>query len=159
MSEGARNNVRVAIVGLGNELLMDDGIGIHAIRLLQESPPEGVTLEEVGTSALYALDLLESADEVIAIDAVQAGGTPGTIYRFDSGQAHESAQSASLHDLGIVAALRMLPEGKRPRVTILGVEPKRVDYGMELTPEVKAALPAVVEAAREIAREKKSGPR
>ncbi|MHC4499981.1 MAG: hydrogenase maturation protease, partial [Planctomycetota bacterium] len=61
----------VAIVGLGNLLLSDDGVGIHAVRQLQKDPPEGVAVAEVGTAALRAQELLGQADIVIAIDAVE----------------------------------------------------------------------------------------
>lgn len=144
----------IAIVGLGNELMTDDGVGIHAIRLLQQDSPEGVILAEVGTSPLKAQDLLEEVDEVIAIDAVTAGDKPGSVYVFD-GQDAELSDQLSLHNLGIIGTLRLMPENQRPKVTILGVEPEIIDYGMELSPTVRNSLPLVVKTARKIANEKK----
>ncbi|MHC4664467.1 MAG: hydrogenase maturation protease [Planctomycetota bacterium] len=144
----------VAIVGLGNLLLSDDGVGIHAVRQLQKDPPEGVAVAEVGTAALRAQELLGQADIVIAIDAVEAHGRPGSVYRFDAKDALRPRQ-ASLHDLGIIGVLRLLPERSRPEVTILGVEPQIVDYGIELSPAVHAALPQVIEVACKIAEEVK----
>jgi hydrogenase maturation protease len=141
---------RILIAGLGNLLLMDDGVGIHSIYELQKAPPPGVTLAEVGVALLPALHLFEEADKVLAIDAMQAGGEPGTIYSFGPRDVAEAECQASLHELGLVAALRFLPEDQRPEVAILGVEPEKIDYGMELTPVVAAALPELVRAAREI---------
>ena len=141
----------VAIIGLGNVLLADDGAGVHAVRELLKEPPEGVIVAEIGTAVLRAQELLERADVVIAIDAVKADGPPGSIYRFNSCDAHMS-KSFSIHDLGIIAMLRLLPEHSRPAVIILGIEPQLIDYGMELSPPVQAELPRLVDAARCIAR-------
>jgi hydrogenase maturation protease len=143
---------RVAIVGLGNVLLADDGVGVHALEVLRKAPPPGVRLAVIGTVALGALDLLEEADFVIAIDAVRAGGPPGTIYRFDAREA-DVGQRVSLHDLGVIGALRLLPDHSRPEVTVVGVEPERVEYGVELTPTVRAVLPCVVDVVRKVADE------
>lgn len=142
-----RKHIDAAIVGLGNVLLTDDGVGVHAIRQLQENPPEGIILAEVGTALLDALDLLHSVDVVVAIDAVQAGGAPGSTVCLDLADA-DMRQDLSLHDFGIAAAVQSLPADTRPAVTILGVEPAVLDYGMQLSPAVQAALPHVVCKAR-----------
>jgi hydrogenase maturation protease len=146
-------NIDVLVLGLGNELLTDDGVGIHAVRMLGQEPPmEGVVVAQVGTAILHAQDLLEQAVAVIAIDAVQAGDKPGSIYRFDVDQARIN-QSVSLHDLGIVGVMQLIPQQDRPAVTILGVEPQSLDYGMDLSPAVKAVVPRVVQIVRTIATE------
>jgi len=148
-----RRRPRILIAGLGNEILMDDGVGIHAVRALREDLTKGVRAVEVGTSVLDALHLFEWADNVLAIDAVEAGRDTGTIYRFDVGDAQQTGVKASLHELSIVAALRFLPESARPEVTILGVEPETIDYGLELSPKVQASLAGLVRAARDIVTE------
>ena len=148
-----RRRPRILIAGLGNEILMDDGVGIHAVRALREDLTKGVRAVEVGTSVLDALHLFEWADNVLAIDAVEAGRDTGTIYRFDVGDAQQTGVKASLHELSLVAALRFLPESARPEVTILGVEPETIDYGLELSPKVHASLAGLVRAARDIVTE------
>ena len=145
--------IEVLVVGLGNELLTDDGAGVHVIRLLQNEPPtEGVVFTEVGTAILHAQYLLEQAACVIAIDAVQAGDEPGTLYLFDMDQA-ELNRPASLHELGIVGVLQLIPQQNRPRTVVLGVEPETIDYGMELSPVVRAAAGRVVKIVREMINE------
>jgi hydrogenase maturation protease len=146
-------DIQLTILGLGNELLTDDGVGIHAIRELAQCPPPRAELVEVGTRALDALGLLERSDAVIAIDAVMAEGTPGSVYRFDVQEAQETRGPTSPHSIGIVEALRLLPESSRPRVTVIGVEPERMDVGMELSPRVREALPRVIELATAVARQ------
>ena len=148
-----RRRPRILIAGLGNEILMDDGVGIHAVRALRDNLTKGVRAVEVGTSVLDALHLFEWADNVLAIDAVEAGRDTGTIYRFDVGDAEQTPVQASLHELSLVAALRFLPESARPQVTILGVEPETIDYGLELSPKVQASLAGLVRAARDIVAE------
>ena len=88
-----RRPPRILIAGLGNCLLRDDGIGVHAIRSLQQNPPPGVVVAEVGTAVLDALHLLEWAEKILAIDAMQAGGNPGTLYAFgvDAGRGARDA--------------------------------------------------------------------
>jgi len=140
---------RVLIVGLGNELLGDDGVGVHAVRALLKNPPAGVRAAEVGTRVLRAQQLLEDADVVIAIDAVRAGGRPGTVYRLHAEDV-DMQQSYSLHDMGIAGLLRIMPEDSRPCVIILGVEPETIDYGTDLSPTVRSALGRVVNAAHQI---------
>ena len=76
--------MRVLIAGLGNLLLRDDGVGVHAVRSMGNDLPPGVLAVEVGTAVLDALHLFEEAEMVIAIDAMKAGGAPGTIYSFHS---------------------------------------------------------------------------
>jgi hydrogenase maturation protease len=144
---------RILVAGLGNLILRDDGIGVHAVRALREGLPRGVVAADVGTAVLDALHLFEWADKVLAIDAMQAGGEPGTIYMFGPDDVEESGVKASLHELSLVAALRFLPDGKRPQVTILGVEPEVMDYGLDLSESVQNTVPQLVKAAREIVEE------
>jgi hydrogenase maturation protease len=148
-----KKKIEVLVLGLGNELLTDDGVGIHAVRMLGQEPPmEGVVVAQAGTAVLHAQDLLEQAAFVIAIDAVRAGDKPGSIYRFDIDQARIN-QSVSLHDLGIVGVMQLIPQQARPAVTILGIEPGSLNYGMELSPAVGAALPRVVRIVRDMITE------
>lgn len=147
---GAGDSGNILIVGLGNELLRDDGVGVHAIRQLAAVPPHGVRLEEVGTAVLDALPLFEWADVVLALDAVQAGRRPGTIYRMTAGDVVVPRSTTSLHELGLLQALHLLPPADRPALLILGVEPAELDFGTALTPLVAAALPGLVRTVRTI---------
>ncbi len=148
---------KILIVGLGNLLLRDDGVGVHAVHELQKTPPPDVRIVEVGTALLDSLHLFEWADKILAIDAMQAGGSPGTLYSFGLSD-REDRPPASLHELGLLSALRFLSEEKRPPVVILGVEPAVIDYGLNLSPEVQSALPALFQSAREMVDAWKRGP-
>lgn len=159
---------RILVAGLGNELLSDDGVGVHAARLLREQAPsrlsEGIVVAEVGTAVGDAMELLEWADFVLAIDAMQAGGRPGTLYRALEDDLEGDGRS-SLHQLSLLGALRLVQQEvlgraaqatgqtapserwQRPRVEILGVEPASLELGMGLSPAVRDALPAVAAEA------------
>jgi hydrogenase maturation protease len=141
---------KILIAGLGNLLLRDDGVGVQAVRQLLEAPPLNVQVIEVGTAVLDALPWFEWADRIIALDAMQAGGAPGTIYQCETGDIAEGAAQSSLHELSLLAALRFLPSDAKPEVIILAVEPEIIDFGLELSSSVKAALPGLIQAAADL---------
>lgn len=148
---------RILVIGLGNELLMDDGVGVHAVREILRTGLPGAVVAEVGCALLDALPLLERAGRVLAIDAMQAGGTPGTIYRFGPEDVACRSVTASIHELGLIESLRLLERKSPPPIVVLGVEPHTIDYGLELTPLVTAALPELVAAIRQIVSSWQSG--
>lgn len=102
----------VMIIGLGNLLMCDDGVGVYAIKELEKDPPEDVVLVDVGTAIFHCQHLLEEADEIIAIDAVCAGDKAGTIYSFDGIDAELNHQP-TLHDIGLRAMMELIPEKKQ----------------------------------------------
>jgi hydrogenase maturation protease len=149
-----QTGIDLLIVGLGNLLLMDDGVGVHAVRALERGDPiDRTTVVEVGTAVLDALHLFEAAETVLGLDAIEAGGPAGTIYDLDSLPSGHKACDTSLHEVDLNHALHFLPENRRPRVRLLGVEPQRIDYGVMLSPAVKTALPEFVEVIRQTAAE------
>jgi hydrogenase maturation protease len=141
---------RTVVVGVGNVLLKDEGIGVHVVRALQEmslaSLDGEVEVVDGGTSP-SAFDSAEGADKLIIVDAARGGGEPGTIYRFTPDEVSVGPKLLySLHDLGLLDSLRMMESvGNPPRETvIIGVEPAEVDWGLELTPTLEGKLPDVV---------------
>ncbi len=142
----------VLVLGLGNLLLRDEGLGVRAVERLQKAyrfPPQ-VRLLDGGTLGLELLPYLEEAERVLVLDAVAAEGPPGTLVRLDGGDLpgflarKVSPHQVGLSDLLAVARLRgTLPE----EVVLLGMVPARLDAGLELSPPVEAALPQLVEAA------------
>ena len=141
---------RILIAGLGNYLLRDDGVGVHAARALQRTSPPGVVVAEVGTAVLDALHLLDWAEKILAIDAMQAGGTPGTLYAFGVDAVAGPGMQASLHELNLLATLDFLPRQIKPEILIVGIEPETIDYGLDLSPAVAAALPKLTREVRKI---------
>ncbi|OGO31976.1 MAG: hypothetical protein A2Z29_05960 [Chloroflexi bacterium RBG_16_56_11] len=145
---------RVVVIGVGNLLLKDEGIGIHAVKALQEIDlPPDVRLIDGGTSP----DLIaytRAGDKMIIIDAARAGGPPGTIYRFKPDDlAAGRGTLASAHEMGVEQNLSLMSlTGNRPADTvIIGIEPEKIEPGMELSPGLQRILPDIIkEVLREI---------
>ena len=140
---------KILVLGVGNLLLADEGVGIHAIRALAERDlPSGVELVDGGTSTLNLLPYLQTARRVIVIDALKAGGSPGDIYRCHPEDLVENReQPMSLHQVDFVQMLQMAGRlGYRigPAV-IYGVEPGEIGWSMELSLRVTAKMPKRLE--------------
>jgi hydrogenase maturation protease len=149
--DGRTSEVRPStlVLGVGNILLSDEGVGVHAIEAMkdQDLPPD-VEVLDGGTASLELLNILADRDKVIIIDAVVGGGEPGTIYRFTPDDIkYHSVTFTSLHQISLLETLTDAKYlGIAPKtVIILGVEPKEIDLGLEMTPEVSAVIPRVVE--------------
>ena len=140
------------ILGIGNCLMADDGIGVHAARRLAAAPPPGSTVTDVGTDFLSAVPFLEQHSRVLVIDAMDAGEPPGTMYRCRA-DAIETPKGRSLHELGLLAMLEFVAADRRPEIHFLGVQPARIEYSLELSPRLAEVLPAVVKQAGKIAAE------
>ncbi|MDD4940759.1 MAG: HyaD/HybD family hydrogenase maturation endopeptidase [Candidatus Omnitrophica bacterium] len=140
------------IIGCGNLLFRDEGIGVHLIRYLQDkNVPADVELVDGATGGFDLLSFIEGASKVIIVDAVKGNGSPGNIYKFGADDFEvESFPQTSLHDICLKDIFNIVKlTGVMPPVTIFGVEPKIVDWGMELTEEVKAVLPRLGELVLE----------
>jgi hydrogenase maturation protease len=138
------------VLGLGNVLLQDDGIGGAAISLLLDrfTVPAGVRVFDGGTLGLSLLPYLEMADAVILVDAVRADAAPGSVVRLDGDDvAPAVATRLSPHQVGVADLLdgaRWL--GRYPgRVVLLGLVPASMDLAVGLSPLVHASLPALVD--------------
>jgi hydrogenase maturation protease len=143
---------KIVVLGIGNLILRDEGVGVHAVRELgvRTLPPQ-IQVIDGGTALMDLLPVIQEAERIIVIDALKGGGEPGTIYRLtpDDFMA-EAERPLSLHQVGLLEVLGMVKQlGGDPHVTIIGVEPQEISWGMELTPEVEAKLPKVVEAVLE----------
>ncbi|HTG82543.1 MAG TPA: hydrogenase maturation protease [Geobacteraceae bacterium] len=141
------------ILGIGNLLLMDEGVGCHAARALQEEAlPEDVVVLEAGTDFLSALPEIEKADRIIIVDAMQGDEAPGTVYRVPFEECLKPQCIASLHGFDVSRTLYLAGRDTVPEVVVFGVEPALIQWGTELSPAVREMMPAVIEAVkREIA--------
>lgn len=131
------------IVGVGNPLLGDEGIGCLVIeRLSQMSMPADVSIVDCGCDLLNLASYIDRPQRIIVIDAVRAAGKPGQIYRFDFNELDEiQTKSASAHQLRMVDALRLLKQTYRSltccEITIIGIEPGALGLSTELSEQVK----------------------
>lgn len=159
--EGLPVPCAVAVLCVGNKLMLDDGIGpaVYEELCSRYELPDNVHLFDVGCLSMEMLSYVESYDFILTVDAVDSSGEePGTVFRFEpDAMARHSGASASLHDLKLIDLF--------DAAALLGYEAKGLCLGMQvensspsvitmgLTPKVHAALPLLVETvAGELAR-------
>ncbi len=139
----------VLVLGVGNILLSDEGVGVRVAQAIQHMKlPDNVEVLDGGTASMALLDSLSDRDKVIVIDAVKGKHHPGTIYRFTPADIVVQREIVtSLHQLSVLDALTQLELlGRAPGdVVLYGIEPEDTRLRLELTPEVKAAMPRVIE--------------
>jgi hydrogenase maturation protease len=141
----------VLILGLGNPLQRDDGVGCRVIEELERrSLPPGVEVLDAGTPGIGLLNLLEGRQRVLIVDAAEMGRQPGEFVRFaaDEVTLTGSTERFSLHRTAVADALALahalaLP---LPEIVFFGVQPAQIGWGEGLSPEVEAAVSRVVEA-------------
>lgn len=143
--------MRIVVLGVGNILLTDEGIGVRAIEELDRryALPEEVVLLDGGTSAMELLDDLANCDLLIIADCVRAGKTPGSLLRLQDEEIPALFRTKlSPHQVGLPDVLATLViTHEAPKHTVLfGVEPVSLATHMGLTPTVEATLPILVDA-------------
>jgi hydrogenase maturation protease len=141
--------VDVLIIGLGNTDRGDDGLGLVAATELESRGAGGVRVTRHEGEPTALMDMWRGADAVVLIDATSSGAPPGTVHRFEAGQAplparHLGRSSHALRPGTAIELARAL--GRVPRhLLVYGVEGRSFDLGAALSPEVRAALPDLVE--------------
>jgi hydrogenase maturation protease len=138
------------VLGVGNILLQDEGVGVRVVEQLREGCvlPEEIQVLDGGTMGLDLLYYLEGVERLLVIDAVDAGQPPGTILRLTGDEIPAllgrklSPHQIGLADLLSVAELRDLTPGQ---VILIGVQPASLETGLDLSPTIRARLPAIVE--------------
>jgi hydrogenase maturation protease len=140
----------IAVLGLGNVLMGDDGLGPIAVRAFEAEyvvAPD-VEIVDLGTPGLDLLPWLADVDRVILVDTVKSDRPPGTMRLFDKSDLlrHAPAARVGPHDPGVKEALSALEfAGRAPQlVTLIAVVPARTELSLALTPAVAAAVPRVV---------------
>ncbi len=140
----------ILVLGVGNVLLTDEGIGIHALELLQQHYrlPEAVEVIDGGTSGMDLLDQLADRECVVLVDAVKTGDAPGTVVRLDGDTLPAFFRSKiSPHQLGLCDLLAMLElRGEAPKELVLhGMVPYSLETHLGLSEQAAARMPEFVE--------------
>ncbi len=137
-------------MGLGNLLMSDDGVGVRVAEELRKTDlPPSVEVYDAGTPGLSLINLIDGYDKAVLIDAVRLNGPPGTVYRFEFDDTlFDQNPPSSMHELDAVFALKLAKRiGKAPKkIVVIGVEPKKVELGLDLSKEVESSIPKVIEA-------------
>jgi hydrogenase maturation protease len=150
------------VLGLGNLLLTDDGVGLRLLEELQRSAEWGDTVDFVdgGTRGTALLGYLEHRQALLILDAVALGGGPGAVHvlRDEEVYSLRSRLAGTAHEGNALQLLRTarLLGGHPEVVVVVGVEPEVLETNIGLSPAVEAALPRAVETARQILLELQS---
>jgi hydrogenase maturation protease len=146
----------VLVIGVGNPLMSDDGVGQRLLEALAARLPplDDVEYLDAGTLGFLLLPRIEQADALLVLDAAQLDAAPGTVRVLDGATLDEflRAPRCSVHELGLRDLLdaARLTDSLPARRTLVGVQPRRVGIGETLSPAVAAAIPAATDAARAV---------
>lgn len=140
---------RIMVMGVGNILLSDEGLGIRFLdEMAKKRTPENVELLEGGTAGLELVYLIQEVDFLIIIDAINAKAEPGALFRFQPGdlKVFPEKYEVSFHQIGIIEVLTMAKVlGQAPQTLIFGIQPKSLEWGMDISPEIQALFPRLVD--------------
>ena len=151
MTEFGEKRGKVLVLGVGNPILSDDGVGIHVARILKEKLIPGVEIDELPASGLELLDIVHGYERVIIIDSIKTdGGKPGELYEMREEDFQKTIHGSSPHGINIPTALAMgrkiIPDQMPMEILFFAIEAKdTLNVSEKLTPEVAAALPGIVE--------------
>jgi hydrogenase maturation protease len=147
MNSGANSDVKpILVLGVGNLLLKDEGVGIHFVQQLQKKQlPADVEVLDGGTRGLDLLMLMEGRKLAIVVDCARLGEAPGTVRVFGPKDiVPEKNRGFSVHGLNLASALEFGERlGTLPDIFIVGVEPESIQIEIGLSDVVRQALPVV----------------
>ncbi len=146
-----KSQARTLVLGLGNLLLQDEGVGIPAaLELSRRALPLRVDVVDGGTAGLDIIDLMASYERVIIVDAMDAGQEPGTVLRFSPQEVESQGEALALskHQTEVLKILQLASYIGRlpPRVTIFGIQPGSMEWSTDLSPGLRGKLSTIVDA-------------
>jgi len=140
----------VLVLGLGNILLQDEGLGVHALKRLSEryqlSP--GVELMDGGTSGMALIDAMAGREQLLVVDAVEADGEPGTLVELANEEVPAYLRTlVSPHEIGLVDVLGVMTlSGEAPaEIHLVGMVPSSTELDLELTSPIADRIDALVD--------------
>jgi len=144
--------VKTLILGIGNTLLGDEGVGVHVVRHLEATGPlpENVSTLDGGTGAMVLLGPMQEVDRVILVDATLDDRAPGSFQRLVPKYSSDYPQTLTAHDIGLKDLLDCFYlMGEEPNVVLYAISiPGIYGLSLELSAEVAAAVPGIAEAIR-----------
>lgn len=148
--------MRTLVLGVGNTLLTDEGVGVHVVNHLQAHHPKAnTTYLDGGTLSFTLAGDIEDSDQLIVIDATELKSTPGTVKHFiddDMDAFLSRKRHMSVHEVGLLDLLNIsrLADRLPARRALIGIQPKHIDWGDTPSPEVAAAIPRASQLTLEL---------
>ncbi len=146
----------VLILGIGNILQKDDGVGVHIVQSLlerQASLPGNIGIMDGGTAGFDLIGEMSEWGKIVIVDALKASDKPGSVYRFKPEQARARTTSVSLHEVGIMEVIReMRFLGHNPDIEFVGVVAEDVDtLEIGMSEAVRESIPRAIEVVLDAA--------
>ncbi len=144
----------ILVMGVGNVLMTDEGIGVHVVSALSQlSLPSEVEILDGGTLGFDLIHHMEERLRLILIDAVQTEEPGGTIFKFSPHEISEYARQAKLsfHQLGFMDMLKVagMIDLQLPQITIFGIQPYDIGMGTSLSPKMSERVPQIIKLVLE----------
>jgi len=145
------------VLGIGNTLLTDEGVGVHVVNCLQResSSESGVSYMDGGTLSFTLADPIESCEQLIVVDASEIKSKPGVVQVFENEEMDHfitSGNKKSVHEVGLVDVMSIaLLAGNLPsKRALVGIQPDSLDWGPEPTHAVQQAIPEACQQIRDL---------
>jgi len=157
MKTTRQRNKHILVMGVGNTLLQDDGVGVHVVNSVNDMPdPPDVNVLDGGTLGLSLLPEIEDAAGLIVVDAAQLGESPGSIRVFHNNEMDRqlSGKKSTVHEVAVadlLAAAAMSGQLPAKRALVV-IQPASIEWGLSPTSPVQAAIPKARDKVAEIAR-------
>ncbi len=154
--ENARPTADLLVLGLGNTLLSDEGVGVHVINALSEANPPNMTCLDGGTLSFTLADAIASHPNLIVVDASQLDANPGTM-RWFHGQAMDDlltrSKRRSVHEVGLcdLLAIATLTDNLPQQRALLAIQPEEIDWGPNCSRSLQTVIPTACEQIRRVA--------
>jgi len=146
--------LKTVVLGVGNTLLRDEGVGVHVVEELRRTHPDLSAVEflDGGTLSFTLAGPLAEADQLIIIDAAELQAPPGTVSLFENEAMDDylnHGKRRSVHEVSLLdlLAITRLTDSLPPRRALIGIQPQSVEWGESPSAEVAAAIPAACELA------------
>jgi hydrogenase maturation protease len=145
--------VDILVLGVGNVIVRDDGVGVYVAReLAGRVPPGAVDVEETDVASIELIDILAGYEKALIIDAIKTdGGVPGTVYRLTLDDFERTVHLANIHGINLPTAVKIgrgLEISMPGEIVILAVEVENItEFGETMTDAVAAAVPTAVDMA------------
>jgi hydrogenase maturation protease len=152
---------KLVVLGIGNTLMSDDGVGIHVINDLQGKQkdlllPQGdIEILDGGTLGFLLVDRISEADGLVVVDSANLGEPAGTVRVIDGPEIDrflDENPSLSVHEVGLVDLLQMMAlSGQAPGLrALVGIQPEMIGWGTEMSPAVAAGIPKASQAVTQV---------
>lgn len=148
---------KTLVLGIGNPILQDDGVGVYVVQQLKAMQPAfpGVEFLDGGTLSFSLIGEIESVDNLIVIDAAQLDSESGSVRTFigeDMDQFLGQQKNSSVHDVTLIdlMSIAMLSDQLPTRRALIGIQPASLDLGTELTAAIAEAIPQACNITMEL---------